>query len=256
LFPFARKRLAGLGPWARFVDTGAELDRLLNEDIGERQTSGARGDDILSMLLDSRYEDGSPLSPDSIRSHLRGLLFAGHETTMIAMAWMLQHLHANPEMLARTLTSIEGSVDEVLADPWLDAVVHETLRLYPIILGVVRRLGAPTELGPYAVPADTNVWVSIVMLHTNPEVFPEPARFRPERFLEYSPRPYEYAPFGGGHRRCIGAAFAVMETKVVLMTILRRLQLELAGARTIGTSRRNISMAPAGGVPLRVVRWR
>jgi cytochrome P450 family 110 len=252
LVPLLQRELFGLSPWARFVARGRALDALIAEEIAARRASGERGDDILSLLLETTYDDGEPLTDDSLSSHLRTLLFAGHETTMIGMAWVLHYVLRDASLLERTLAVLERPFDEVLNDPWLDAVVHEALRIYPIILGVVRELDEDLELGPYRAPAGTNVWVSIAMLHSDPELYPEPLAYRPERFLARMPKPYEYAPFGGGHRRCLGAAFAELETKIAVATLLGRTVLEHRGAAEPGTVRRNLSMAPAGGVPLRV----
>jgi len=253
LFPFTQTRLLGLSPWGRFVDAGDELDRMLDEDIELRRASGERGEDILSLLLDSSYEDGTPLANPSIRSHLRTLLFAGHETTMIAIAWTLHHLHANPALLERTRAALDVPLEQLMQDEWLDAVVQEAIRPRPIILGVTRRLAEAATLGGYEVPAATQLFVSIVMLHTNPELYPDPDVYRPERFLERKPKPWEFMPFGGGHRRCLGAAFAQFEAKIVVATLLSRLRFEPLGTGGMATVRRNLSMAPADGVPLRVV---
>ncbi len=252
LFPFTQKKLFGLSPWARFVAAGAELDQMLEEDITERRTSGERGEDILSLLLDSTYEDGSPLTNTSIRSHLRTLLFGGHETTMIAIAWTLHFLHADPAALERTRAVIDAPLEQLMQDEWLDAVVQEAVRPRPIILGITRELGEAATLGGYDVPAGSRLFISIAMLHTDPELYPEPHRFRPERFLEKKPKPWEYLPFGGGHRRCLGAAFAQFEAKIVVATFLSLMRFELVGPKSLATVRRNLSMAPASGVPLRV----
>jgi cytochrome P450 len=225
---------------------------MLYEEIGERRRSGQRGADVLSLLLDSHYDDGAPMPTDAIRDHMRSLLFAGHETTMTTIAWVMHYLHANPDALERTRA-------EILADPdlgrnhWLDAVVCESLRVKPIILGVVRKLAEDMVLGDYDAPAGTRLNVSIVMLHSDPQLYPDPDAFRPERFLEQRPKPWEYAPFGGGRHRCLGATFAQFEAKVVVATLLRHFRFELAGPHEPEVIRRNLSMAPRGGIPLRVV---
>jgi cytochrome P450 len=179
-------------------------------------------------------------------------LFAGHETTMIGIAWVMHFLHRNPEQLERTRSELSAERD-LNHHPWMDAVVAESLRVRPIILGVMRELAEQATLGEYAVPKGTHVNVSIVMLHSDPEIYPEPDAFRPERFLDKKPRPWEYAPFGGGHRRCLGAAFAQFETKVVTATLLSRLGFEHRGVDMPKMVRRNLSMAPGDGIPLRVV---
>jgi cytochrome P450 len=207
---------------------------------------------VLSLLLDSRYCDGASLDDEAIRSHLRSLLFAGHETTMIAIAWVMHYLHCNPGALERTRAELDA--DAALAhNTWLDAVVSESLRVKPIILGMVRKLSQPMQLGDYDAPAGVMLNLSTVMLHSDPGVYPQPNVFRPERFIEAKFKPWEYMPFGGGHRRCVGAAFAQFETKVVVATLLRHLRFEHVGAAEPRVVRRNLSMAPAGGVPLKAL---
>lgn len=254
LFPSTQHQLFGLSPWARFVKAGNELDTLLLDEVARRREAPSAGEDILSLLLETRYDNGEPLTDESIRSHLRALLFAGHETTMIAMAWVLHYVLRDSTLRERVNSLVSKPLDVVIADEWFEALVNEALRLYPIIMGVVRVLGDQTRLGPYVVPAGLKVWVSIAMLHTDPELFPDPDRFDPDRFLRRSYKPYEFAPFGGGHRRCLGGAFAMLETKVAIATLLRRVEFQHVGPREPKLARRNLSMAPAGGIRLRVVR--
>jgi cytochrome P450 len=206
----------------------------------------------LSLLLQTRYDDGQPLSDESVLSHLRTLLFAGHETTMIAMAWVLHYVLRDAQLYARMRALVTQDLDAIVADEWFEAVINESLRLYPIILGITRVLGSQTQLGRYVVPAGTNVWVSIAMLHSDPELYPDPDCWNPDRFLSRSYKPNEFAPFGGGHRRCLGAAFAMLETKVAIATLLRHVEFEHIGSKSPGTVRRNLSMAPLGGITLRV----
>lgn len=253
LFPSTQRELFGVSPWARFVRAGAELDALLLEDIERRRRADHVGEDISSLLLQTRYENGEPLEAESIRSHLRALLLAGHETTMIAIAWVLHYVLRDAAMAERMQALADGPLEVAIADEWFEAVINEALRLYPIIMGVVRVLGEQSQLGPYVAPAGTQVWVSIATLHLDPSLFPEPERFEPERFLTRSYKPYEFAPFGGGHRRCLGAAFAMLETKVAIATLLRHVTFEHLGPHEPEVARRNLSMAPACGIRLRVV---
>lgn len=252
LVPFTQKKLLGLSPWARFLRAGEALDRMLYEDIAKRRQSGARGDDILSLLLDSKYDDTTQMSDERIRAHLRSLLFAGHETTMIAIAWVLHYLHTDEKVLERTRAELCQPSTELATNPWLDAVVQEALRPKPLIIGVVRQPAEDMELGGYDVPAKTLIYVSIAMLNSDPELYPDPHAYRPERFLEKKPKPWEYAPFGGGARRCLGAAFAMLECKAVVAALLSRFRFERVGPADAATTRRNISMAPREGVPLKI----
>jgi cytochrome P450 len=207
----------------------------------------------LSLLLDSTYEDGSPLDDQRIRSHLRTLLFAGHETTMIAIAWVMHHLHTDEQALERTRAEIAACGGDVANNKWLEAVVNEALRPKPLIIGVARQLTEAMQLGGYDVPADARVYVAVAMLNSDPELYPDPYAFRPERFLDRSPKPWEFAPFGGGARRCLGAAFAMLEAKVVVATLLSQWRFERIGPAVAETSRRNISMGPKAGVPMKIV---
>lgn len=251
LAPSTQLACLGLSPWDRFLRARRALDGMLNEELAERRASGERGTDVLSLLLDSHYNDGTSLDDEAIRSHLRSLLFAGHETTMIAIAWVMHYLHRDPDALERTRAELDAD-GPIAHNAWLDAVVSESLRVKPIILGVVRRLTVAMQLGDFEAHAGVMLNLSSVMLHSDPEVYPQPDVFRPERFIEGKLKPWEYMPFGGGHRRCVGAAFAQFETKVVVATLLRQLRFEHVGAAAPRVVRRNLSMAPDGGVPLQV----
>ena len=144
-------------------------------------------------MLEARYEDGEVMTDKHIRDELRTLLFAGHETTMIAIAWVMHYLHTDTDALERTRTEV-GSASELSSNPWLEAVVQEALRPKPIIIGVVRQPARDMELGGFDVPAGTLLYVSIAMLNSDPELYPEPYVFRPERFMNRKPKPWEYAP--------------------------------------------------------------
>lgn len=243
---------APVGPGPRFLRTKARFDAQLAAIVRERR-AGARGDDVLSMLIDATHEDGTPATEDEIRDQLVTLLFAGHETTQIAMSWMLYHLAGHPDALARLEAEVDGwdGADEGLDRlPYLDAVVHETLRLHAIVPDFVRTLSVDLQLGPYALPAGTNVAMIAAMLHADPELYPDPDAFRPERHLERTFKPNELIPFGGGVRRCIGAALATWEMKVVVATLLQRFRFERRSEES--PVRRNATTGPAGGVRLAV----
>lgn len=243
-----------VGPGARFLAAKERFDALLYEVIRERR-AGERGDDVLSMLLDATHEDGTAADDEEVRDQLATLLFAGHETTQIAMAWMLYHLSRHPDALAR----LEGEVDgwngspEGLADlPYLDAVVHETLRLHPIVPDFLRTLVVPMKLGPWELPAGTHVAMVSPILHTDPELYPNPHAFEPQRHLDRTFKPNELIPFGGGVRRCIGAALATWEMKVVVATLVQRFR--FASRSDEVAARRNVTTGPASGVRLAVTR--
>ncbi len=253
-FPFLQRSLFGMGPWARFQRAKSALSGLLRAEIRERQRRPEQtGDDILSSMLAARHEDGSAMSEDELHDEMLTLLFAGHETTGIALAWAIYWILRNPSCLTRLLAEIDAAGEhpepEVLARlPYLEAVVQETLRLYPIAPDVPRKLARPLVLGDYTVPAGIGVDVGIALLHTRPDLYPEPDRFNPQRFLDRKFSPFEYMPFGGGARRCLGAAFATYEMKIVLATLLGQYRLELREAGEVRPGRRSVVLGPATGV--------
>ncbi|HKZ12595.1 MAG TPA: cytochrome P450 [Solirubrobacterales bacterium] len=193
--------------------------RLIVSEIGERRVAPdlAERDDILSLLVAARHEDGSPMSDAEIHDELLTLLVAGHETTATALSWAVERLVRHPEKLAQLRAEVE-----VGEDAYLTATIQETLRLRPVIVGVLRRLTEPVELGGYELPAGVTVMPSIHLIHRDPAIYPEPERFRPERFLETPPGTYTWIPFGGGVRRCLGAAFAQQEMAIVLRELVSR----------------------------------
>lgn len=252
-FPALQVAPFGMGPWARFLRARDGLDALLLGEIRDRRASGARGDDILSMMLDATHEDGRSMTEVEIRDELVTLLFAGHETTQIAMSWMLYHLSRDPgalERLQAELDGTDGSPEALAKLPFLDAVVNETLRMNPIVPDFIRTLVVPLTLGGHELPAGSHVAMVSSLVHTRPDLYPEPYRFRPERFLERKYKPHEWLPFGGGVRRCLGATLATWEMKVVVGTLLRRFTFDSLSEET--AVRRNVTMGPRHGVRLRV----
>jgi cytochrome P450 len=185
------------------------------------------------------------------------LLFAGHETTGIALAWACYWLHRHPAVLERLRAEIDALGDAPEPDaiaklPYLDAVCNETLRLHPIAPDVPRMLARPLELAGYTLGPPCGVDAATTLVHRREDLYPEPHAFRPERFLERRFSPFEFTPFGGGHRRCIGAAFATYELKIVLATFLRHAHLELAEPGEVLPARRNVVLGPATGVRMRL----
>jgi len=252
---FFRREFGGFGPYARMVRARKHLDSLLKQEIAHRRGKEDFGQDILSLMIDARYDDGSQMTEDAICDELRGLLFAGHETTTIAIAWAFYWLHQNPQSLAKLreeLDALDPETDpEAIARlPYLDAVCNETLRLYPIVQESMRVLAGPFEFAGYTLQPGITVAAISALVHYREDLYPEPHTFRPERFLERKFGSNEYMPFGGGHRRCIGAAFAGFEMRLILATILRSRSLRLESNATIGAVRRNVTMGPEGGVSM------
>ncbi len=249
----------GWSPWDRWNSAKAELLRLLDRVIGNRQQSDSTKDDILSMLCSASYEDGQPISREHIHAELLTFLFAGHETTALSLTWAMYHLHRYPEVLTKLrqeLDALPGDTASTAAAPYLKAVVQETLRMHPIVTETLRKLKEPLELGGYSLPAGIAVAPATVLAHYNLATYPDADSFRPERFIERSFSPFEYMPFGGGHRRCIGAAFATYEMAMVLGTLLKRFEFELTDAKPVVPKRRNVTIGPSSSVPVRVIRER
>ncbi|TLF78616.1 cytochrome P450 [Nocardia cyriacigeorgica] len=258
LAPGLRRGLFGLAPWDRFVAARERLDQLLLADIAERRDSPP-GEDIASTLLGTRYEDGSTISDHDLCDQLRTLLVAGHETTANTLAWALLRVHREPAVLHRLRDELraagpEPAPQELLGLPYLDAVCQETLRLHPAVPIVLRRLTAPYTLRGVALGPDAIMGVAVPLLHSDPAVWAEPDRFRPERFLDRRYTPFEFAPFGGGHRRCVGAALADTELRIALATIVGRTRLRLAPPLDRGRLPRALPRGIATG-PSRRIRF-
>jgi cytochrome P450 family 110 len=253
-FPVLRRPWGGLSPYNRYARAMAEIDRLIHEEIAARRAdAGTTREDILSLLLSARDDTGAGMSEPELRDELLTLLFAGHETTGIALAWAIYWLHQHPPALERLRADIDALGDDPEPDaiaklPYLDAVCNETLRLHPIVPDVPRMLARPLELAGYQLAPPLGVAVATTLVHRREDLYPEPAKFRPERFLERRFGPFEFTPFGGGHRRCIGAAFATYELKLVLATFLRHTHLELAEPGAVLPARRNVVLGPDTGV--------
>jgi cytochrome P450 len=220
------------------------VDRLLYAEIGERR--GAEDieerSDVLSMLLRACHEDGQPMSDVEIRDELITLLIAGHETTATALAWAVERVVRHPDQHARLIDEIHAGQDD-----FRDAVVKETLRLRPVLSLVARRLKAPTQIGGVELPAGVNVVPSIYLMHRRPDIYPDPERFRPERFLEQRAGTYTWIPFGGGVRRCLGAAFAEYEMRIVLGSLFSSCAVQPTRQRPEPVRRRAVTHAPGRG---------
>ncbi|PCC71736.1 Cytochrome P450 [Nannocystis exedens] len=250
-----QRDLGPLSPWRRFAAVRARAEALTRSQIAARRAEP--GDDILSLMLAVRDEDGRALGDDELVDELHTLLFAGHETTAIALAWAISWLLRAPSVFARLRAELvalgpDPDYEAVAALPYLDAVCHEVLRLWPILPMAPRTLVKPLQLGRYELAPGTGIAVGTALLHQDPTLYPDPHVFRPERFLGRKVSPFEFTPFGGGHRRCIGAAFALYEMKQALAVLVPEYDLRLVDAAPPRPVRRNLSLGPLGGV--RVVR--
>ena len=252
--PALQRGLGPLSPYAKAKQYLARLDELLQAQI-ERVRRDGGGDDILSMLVAARYDDGTPMDDAHIRDELRTLLVAGHETTALTIAWAIDAVHRYPSVLAQAREELDAGEASPVADaklPYLDGITKETLRRWPVLPEVMRVLKRPLTFAGETVPAGHALGVAIVNIHHRPDLYPDPFTFDPMRFANRKYGPHEYLPFGGGHRRCLGAAFADFELKVVLAVALREFEFDLLQDTEPKAVRRNITMGPKGGVPVTV----
>ncbi|HXS32979.1 MAG TPA: cytochrome P450 [Solirubrobacterales bacterium] len=247
LTSLASRRFGGRGPWARFEKQLNEADDLLYAEIAEHRANGnyEEREDILSLLMQAEFEDGSGMSDTDLRDQLMTLLLAGHETTATALAWTFDLLLRHPRELGRLRDSLEQGEDD-----YLRATISESLRLRPVVPLAGRRLNTDLVSDGLTLPAGTDVTPAIWLTHTRADSFPEPFAFRPERFLEGSPDTYAWIPFGGGIRRCIGAAFAEFEMRIALREVLTRCELHKASPAPEKIGRRNITLSPKDGTPV------
>jgi len=251
-----QREFGGIGPFARFRRVWEHLDELLRAQVDHiRENPG--GTDVLSMLLEARDPEGEGLDDQEIRDELRTLLFAGHETTAIALCWVVDLVGRHPAVAERLIDELmalgpDAEPEEIAKVPYLEAICNEALRLYPIVTEVLRTLHEPLELGEYQLEPPFGVSASILGVHRNEELYPEPETFRPERFIEHKFGPHEFIPFGGGHRRCIGAAFAGFEMRIVIGTLLREFGVKLMDPQAPKPVRRSVTLGPSGGVPVQI----
>ncbi len=249
-FPLLRK----LPPYSGMLKSLRETDRLIAAEISDRRADPTteEREDILSMLVSARDEDGQGLDDTELRDQLMTLLLAGHETTATALAWCFDQLLRNPDAYER----LRSGIDSDGGGDWMEAVIAETLRVRPVVPMIGRELRKPMTLDGWDLESGTSVMLSIYLAHTRPEVFPDPYVFDPSRFDGVKPDTYSWIPFGGGTRRCIGAAFAQFEMRIVLRTILSTLDLAPGSDSPDQMIRRNVTLSPKHGSPVIVTERR
>lgn len=257
-FPFLQKDWGSWSPWGRFLRLRQQIKQLLYEEIRERRAENKlAGNDILTLLMLAKDEAGESLTDEELHDELMTLLIAGHETTASALVWALYWVHYLPEVREKLLKELNGCGEtnkiEIVKLPYLNAVVSETLRIYPIVFGSFARVSkSPMELMGYQFEPETAFVALTYALHHREDLYPQAQLFRPERFLERQYSPHEFLPFGGGNRRCLGAALALMEMKLVLAQILSQYNLELISDRQLKPVRRGLTMAPPGNFQMLV----
>ncbi|MEA5511202.1 cytochrome P450 [Crocosphaera sp. UHCC 0190] len=256
-FPILQWDLGAWSPWGKFLRTRQALDDLLYNEIAERRANpDPSRTDILSLLMSATDEQGNQLSDQELRDELLTLLFAGHETTATAMTWALYWTHYHPEISEKVRKEIatlgkNPNLMEFIKLPYLTAVCQESLRIYPVaMLTLGRKVEQPVELMGYQLEPGQIVAGCMYLIHQREDIYPDHDQFKPERFLEKQFSPYEFIPFGGGSRRCIGDALAQFEMKLVLATILANYDLSLVTSRPEKPKRRGITLAPETGVKM------
>ncbi len=255
--PFLQKDLGAWSPWGRFVRCQKRVDNLLYTEIRERrQNIDPSRTDILTLLLLSRYENGESMTDRELRDELITLLIGGHETTATAMSWALYWIHKFPEIKQKLQAELDNLSDDpdpetIFKLPYLTAICQETLRMYPVSLVSFSRVPKfDYSLRDYQFDAGTMLTPCIYLTHHREDLYPNPKQFRPERFLERQYSPYEYLPFGGGNRRCIGMALAQYEMKLAIATILKNLELALPDDKPVRPVRRGLTIAPSDNLRL------
>jgi cytochrome P450 len=225
----------------------AVVDREVYSMIRERRARGERegASDVLSLLLATRDEDGQPLSDEELRDELLTLVLAGHETTANSLAWTVERLLRTPAAYVRLRETVRAGDED--AEDYVEATIHEGMRVRPVIPMVIRMARRRWRLGEYVIPAETPVAVSIIALHHREDTYPHPHAFKPERFLARKPGTYTWLPFGGGIRRCLGATLAMAEQRVVLRAIARRTDMEAPDLAPEPPRQRNVTMIPRDG---------
>ena len=243
LIPQLQRAPLGFGPWARFERLRTETDTLIYELIEERRADGAGRDDVLSMLLEARHEDGSPMSDVELRDELMTLLVAGHETTASALAWGFERITRTPRVADRLGQAVADD-----DDAYVTATIHEILRRRPVIPNAAPRLVKQRiTVGGWDYPTDVCLVANAYLVQHDPEIYDSPYEFRPERFLDESPGTYTWIPFGGGRRRCLGASFALLEMKLVLRAVFAGTRVRPAAEPMEIPRRRSITISPRAG---------
>jgi cytochrome P450 len=248
LLPFAQRMLAGRGPMGRLERLREEADKLIFELIDERRREGGGGPDVLALLLSARHEDGSEMSHAELRDELVTALVAGHETTASQLAWAFEQLAREPRVVKRLTEELDRGED----DAYLTATIHEIMRRRPVLINAEPRLvKQPIRIGGVDYPPGAVLIANAFLVHHDPDIYPDPFAFRPERFLEsaggQTPGTYTWLPFGGGRRRCLGASFAMLEMKIVLRAVLEANLLVAVGDQPERPRRRSITISPSRG---------
>ncbi len=256
-FPVLQQDWGAWSPWGKFVRQRQQVYDLLQAEIDQRRSQPEiKGNDVLSLMLLARDEDGQPMTDIELQDELMTMLAAGYDTTATALTWALYWIHKLPTVKEKLLQELDsqGNDTEPLAIaslPYLTAVCNETLRIYPVAPTAFPRTSRISiEIAGQQFPPETCLVPCIYLVHHREDIYPEPKQFKPERFLERQFSTAEFIPFGGGNRRCLGYALAMLEMKLVLATIMSKYELTLANQKPEKPSRRGVTLAPANGVKM------
>ena len=246
LVPALARDRGPLSPGRRLARAREAVDDLVFAQIRERRADPEAGgrDDVLSLLLGARDEEGRGLDDEAVRDELMTLLLAGHETTATGLAWSFERLVRHPATMERLVAELDGGDGD---SEYLDAVIRETLRVRPVLFDVARKVVKPTEVAGWSLPQGMLVAPALALVHLDPDAYPNPAAYKPERYADGSPPPRTWIPFGGGPRSCLGAGFALFEMRVVLRAVLEKLRLRPSRPDDEKPKLRNITVVPARG---------
>ena len=244
----------GLSPWVRFQREKQALEQMLDAEIKRELSTAVRSEGMLGRIIEEYEQQDGEVDIANLRAQLITMLLAGHETTQIAIAWAMSWLTRHPEYADRLRAELEESDLQTVVkeSQLLDGICNETLRINPILPDVVRMLKKPMAWSGFEMPAGTNIALATSLVHEDETIYPDPDRFYPERWFDWKAKPHQFLPFGGGARRCLGAPLSILELKIVVSCWIRRFRFALPpnAAETELSTRRNITMAPASGVPL------
>lgn len=254
-FQFLQKDWGNWSPWGRMQGRQKQIYELLQTAIEDKRTKNyEKENDVLSLMMAVRDEDGQVMTDEELKDELLTMLFAGHETTATTLAWALYQIHKNPEVLEKLKQEINSlgknpQPMEIANLPYLTAVCQETLRMYPVIPTLFPRITKKSvNIAGYQFDSETPLMPSIYLVHYREDLYPQPQQFKPERFLDKQYSHYEYIPFGGGSRRCLGYALALLEIKLVLATVLLNYRLTLQEDKPVKLQRRGFTLAPVAGI--------
>ncbi|MBR8833498.1 MAG: cytochrome P450 [Stigonema ocellatum SAG 48.90 = DSM 106950] len=252
---FLQKDWGTWTPWGRMKQRQRQVHDLLQAEIAQKRTKqDDRRGDVLSLMMAARDENGQAMSDEELTDELLTILFAGHETTATTLAWAFYQIHQHPDILEKLQQELDSLGDnhnpmEIAQLPYLTAVCQETLRMYPVIPVLFPRITKSSmKIAGYEFDAETTFMPSIYLVHYREDLYTNAEQFKPERFLERHYSAWEYLPFGGGSRRCLGYALAELEMKLVLATVLSKYKLALAEDKPVKVQRRGFTLAPVGGV--------